>query len=220
MRIICSVIGGGVGIQRASVCKSRLLLFIVHVNSEILGWQIDFYEQWQQWFHNNYNIQQYIFVLYICRLVDNNNILIHSWSRLFLRQRLPVLQFPLNLDAGLAVAGLLHHLHALPHLHQKLRSADFFHLEPGPGENISVFIHSWKALKWSKTSMRTSRPRKLFYCSHLARFIIAVPRSFKVSAFQRGYPGSTLQRTSMDSSQSSLILMKSSFLRVGRLLWE
>ena len=151
MRIICSVIGGGVEIQRAYVCKSRVSLFIVHVNSEILGWQNDFYEQWQQWFHNKYNIQQYFLVLYICSLVDNNNILIHSWSGLFLRQRLPVLQFPLNLDARLAVAGLLHHLHALPHLHQKLRSADFFHLEPSPEENISVLNYFWKAFKWPKT---------------------------------------------------------------------
>ena len=74
-----SVICGCLGIQRASVCKSRVSLFIVRSNSEILGWQFDFYEQWQQWsgftqqLHHP-TIKFFVsFICFICWLVDNQN---------------------------------------------------------------------------------------------------------------------------------------------------
>ena len=51
-----------------------------------------------------------------------------------LRQGFPVLHLPLDLDAGLAAAGLLHQLHAVLHLEQELRPADLPQLEPRPGQ--------------------------------------------------------------------------------------
>ena len=95
-------------------------------------------------------------------------------------------------------------------------------LVPKPQERrLYILIEiTFSYCSMSSTEMYYPDFSTLSVLSHLPRFIMAVPRSFRVSAFQRGYPGSTLQRTSMDSSHSSLILMKSSLLRVGRLLWE
>ena len=52
--MFCSVIRGHMWIQRAaqSVNPEFHCSLIVHVNSEILGWQLNFYSQWQQWFND------------------------------------------------------------------------------------------------------------------------------------------------------------------------